>query len=309
MCKEGYLTYRELNFVLHDDRGGVPIGSENAWERRKQLVRTTQQRIDQRYIQYCDMSQKIPRVTKMVANNIVATLWLTIYRPLIQEEIVVPPDDRPNVLVLSTELLDQHYVFFQDPSAMAVRWLTANYLQWHPLAITLAELCTQTEGPLVERAWRIAELYYNIVARDIADTSRGMRWQPIRKLMTKARKVRQAALQRKRDVATQANPTNSFDFNQGRHSSTPSTATMNSFGTPSTVPFTQSMGIPDSAVQTAIPQEAFNWDPWLCANSETSIPYNAVNAWRNWETFIDEFQGESLMEDIDFTQPQTLSEI
>ncbi|KAI9692812.1 MAG: hypothetical protein M1822_004806 [Bathelium mastoideum] len=307
MCGELYLAYRDLNYVLPDDRGGVQIGSEQAWERRKELARTTQRRVQQRYLQYCDQSQVLQWIVKMVANHIVATLWLTIYRPLVQETIVVPPDDRPNVLVLAVELLEKHAVFYDNPAAKQIAWLSANYVQWHPLAIILAELCVQTEGPLVDRAWKIVDYYYDKVARDIADTTRGMRWQPIRKLMSKAKKARQAALQQRRDTTMQATETGTFDFNQFEFSPAASTATIG-LQTPATMPFSQPISqTPEMASVSSLPQEAFNWDPWLLANTDTSIPYNAVTAWRNWETFIDDFQGESLMPGLDYTQPQDFS--
>lgn len=45
--------------------------------------------------------------------------------------------------------------------------------RWHPLAITLAELCVQTEGALVERAWACIEDNYEFVANNIADGKSG----------------------------------------------------------------------------------------------------------------------------------------
>lgn len=45
--------------------------------------------------------------------------------------------------------------------------------RWHPLAITLAELCVQTEGSLVERAWASIEDNYEFVANNIADGKSG----------------------------------------------------------------------------------------------------------------------------------------
>lgn len=45
--------------------------------------------------------------------------------------------------------------------------------RWHPLAITLAELCVQTEGPLVDRAWASVAENYDFIASNIADGRSG----------------------------------------------------------------------------------------------------------------------------------------
>lgn len=38
------------------------------------------------------------------------------------------------------------------PYSDRIRWWCETYVQWHPLAVALAELCTQTQGVMVERA-------------------------------------------------------------------------------------------------------------------------------------------------------------
>ena len=285
----------------------MSVGPERAWERRKDLVRATQRRIEQRYVQFFDMCTTFQWATKMVANVIVATLWLTLYRPLVQEPIVVPPDDRPNVLVLSVELLEKHSRLHENPASRQIKWLASNYVQWHPLAITLAELCVQTEGPLVERAWRIVNHYYYSVARKIADSSRGMRWQPIRKLMSKAKKAKQAALQQYQDPTAQMTPTGAFDFNQlgPLPVSSSAAAPVSNFQICPTSALTQGMGEMPELSTVGLPQDTFDWDPWWVASTNTSMPYPAVTAWAQWVNFLDDFQGESYMQGLDFGQSQS----
>ncbi|KAI8961910.1 fungal-specific transcription factor domain-containing protein [Daldinia sp. FL1419] len=72
-------------------------------------------------------------------------------------------------------------------------WWAATYVQWHPLAVALAELCTQTQGELVERAWRTVEDVFPKWSEVIADTKKGTLWRPIRKLYKKAKAARLAA--------------------------------------------------------------------------------------------------------------------
>ena len=76
------------------------------------------------------------------------------------------------------------------------------------LAITLAELCVQTDGPLVERAWACVGGTYEYVEKHIADGSGGNLFRPIKRLMAKAQKVRQKHLE---DVELRAK---AFDFSR-----------------------------------------------------------------------------------------------
>ncbi|KAI1267548.1 hypothetical protein F5Y18DRAFT_378141 [Xylariaceae sp. FL1019] len=74
------------------------------------------------------------------------------------------------------------------------RWWSETYVQWHPLAVALAELCTQTEGAPVAHAWKVVESVFPRWSEKIADARRGSLWRPIRKLYKKAKAAREAAL-------------------------------------------------------------------------------------------------------------------
>ncbi|KAI0865064.1 fungal-specific transcription factor domain-containing protein [Xylaria cubensis] len=80
------------------------------------------------------------------------------------------------------------------PYSDRFRWWAETYVQWHPLAVTLAELCAQTEGDVVEHAWRVVETVFPRWSDRIADAKRGSLWRPIRKLYKKAKAARAAAL-------------------------------------------------------------------------------------------------------------------
>ncbi|KAF9875755.1 hypothetical protein CkaCkLH20_06687 [Colletotrichum karsti] len=73
-------------------------------------------------------------------------------------------------------------------------WWIDSYVQWHPLAVALAELCVQTRGELVERAWKVVDRNFSEMGARIADTRRGTLWRPLKKLLRKARAARANAL-------------------------------------------------------------------------------------------------------------------
>lgn len=82
-----------------------------------------------------------------------------------------------------------------DPRDARARflWWQDGYVQWHPLAVALAELCVQTEGPLADRAWRTVDRVFPEWRHKVADERRGALWRPIRKLHRRARERRAEA--------------------------------------------------------------------------------------------------------------------
>ncbi|RYP78574.1 hypothetical protein DL770_006869 [Monosporascus sp. CRB-9-2] len=93
-----------------------------------------------------------------------------------------------------------HHVSTAGPLAPRFGWWGATYVQWHPLAVALAELCSCScsssgiGGELADRAWRVIDEVFPLWAERIADTKRGTLWRPIRKLYRKAKAARRAAL-------------------------------------------------------------------------------------------------------------------
>ncbi|KAI1147388.1 fungal-specific transcription factor domain-containing protein [Nemania diffusa] len=85
------------------------------------------------------------------------------------------------------------------PYSDRIRWWCETYVQWHPLAVALAELCTQTQGETVERAWQVIEVVFPRWSDKIADLKRGSLWRPIRKLYKKAKAAREAASSKEGD--------------------------------------------------------------------------------------------------------------
>ncbi|KAK7743479.1 hypothetical protein SLS53_004013 [Cytospora paraplurivora] len=72
-------------------------------------------------------------------------------------------------------------------------WWQDGYVQWHALAVALAELCAQTRGGLVDRAWATVDRVLPGWSDKVADTRKGALWRPIRKLLRRARERRAEA--------------------------------------------------------------------------------------------------------------------
>ncbi|KAK5631553.1 hypothetical protein RRF57_007267 [Xylaria bambusicola] len=104
------------------------------------------------------------------------------------------PVSRESTLRIAIAIIELSESLATGPYSDRFRWWTETYVQWHPLAVALAELCTQTQGDTVEHAWRVVGAVFPRSSAIIADTKRGSLWRPLRKLYKKAKAARAEAL-------------------------------------------------------------------------------------------------------------------
>lgn len=144
---------------------------------------------------HCDLSKPAAWVTSVVAQIIIRRLRLSMYHPMQHNSRPVerPQVSRETLLKTAIECMELSHLLDTEPVAARWRWFFKTYVQWHALAATLVELCVQTKGPLVERAWRIVDVVFDDWANRIADSPSGMLWRPIKKLRNKAQATRNEA--------------------------------------------------------------------------------------------------------------------
>lgn len=129
--------------------------------------------------------------------------WLTIQYPFqVRQPTIKPRVSREHMLQTAIAIIDLTTL---GPGAGVseadykerFRWWQDGYVQWHPLSVALAELCVQTEGPLVDRAWRTVDRVLPLWRDKVADRKGGALWRPIRKLARRARERRAQAQMRR----------------------------------------------------------------------------------------------------------------
>ncbi|RMJ09694.1 hypothetical protein CDV36_010678 [Fusarium kuroshium] len=130
-----------------------------------------------------------------IARVVILKLWLNIQYPFNGG----PAPDRPRVsketmLRTAVSIMELRERMTKDQWEDRFAWWTDTYVQWHPLAVALAELCVQTEGELVDRAWVVVDRNFPASRNHIADTATGSLWRPIKKLLKKAKAARAEAL-------------------------------------------------------------------------------------------------------------------
>ncbi|PWY78313.1 hypothetical protein BO70DRAFT_430218 [Aspergillus heteromorphus CBS 117.55] len=185
--KAQYVT-RSLNFSDFTEP------SVNTLAIRQQLVIEFQQTVS-RLLRHSS-PDKIPFqwLTRSVAECTHASMQLITLRPLQRAPNFTPPHIRSErLLEFAVNVLVTYHRLRADPRGLTWHWIKFAFPPWHSLAVAIAELCVCEDLALMERFWDPVELAFDELARLVADTSRGMLWRPMEKIMDRAR-VRRAQL-------------------------------------------------------------------------------------------------------------------
>jgi hypothetical protein len=129
------------------------------------------------------------RLLKISGEKIFVSLQLILRRPPYRQlQDAVPPWDDFDILDAGCKVLEQH---MQPMPPELQRWAWKNWVQWHALAVVLAELTIRPVGPLPDRAYAIATESFAYYAKVVADSESGMLWRPIARLFRRVQKIRQ----------------------------------------------------------------------------------------------------------------------
>jgi hypothetical protein len=171
--------------------------SENAqntwetWPRKLELIGAFERYIRKAASRIGASARPLETLQKISGEKILISLHLLLRRPPYrQPHDTVPPWDDFNVLDVATQVLEHH---MQPLPAELKLWAWKNWVQWHALAIVLAELTTCPNGQLSNRAYLVAVKSFRHYAQIIADSESGMLWIPIARLMRRVEQVMQSA--------------------------------------------------------------------------------------------------------------------
>lgn len=168
-----------------------PTLIQYSWQARWDSVRALGERIDKTYLRHCDPSEPLQYAALLLAKAIFAALKLYVVRPFQRHPALSPPPvGAIDILTLAIEALELREIFMSGPTQPWL-WIFDEHVDWHPLSILLAELCsTQKDPQLVSRAWRVADISFQRVASTVAEGTKGGLWVPLRKLMKMAQSRR-----------------------------------------------------------------------------------------------------------------------
>ena len=159
--------------------------SGDTWQNRLDFAHKFGKQVHAQYLQYCDLSIPFQRLVYRIGKSMTQGMTLRAVRPIQRHVSSVPPRiDSPYVLQIATEALSENEKIYVDPDFSHWRWLV--WVQWHPLAVALAGLCSIRGTELADRAWGVVDRNYERQWKYVADSRNGMLWRPIEKLYRKA---------------------------------------------------------------------------------------------------------------------------
>ena len=267
---------------------------------KEQMVKSLSVEFESLYFQKCDANVPIQWFLSMTGRLLILKMWLSLRYPLRARDQPLyanaTPDQTLDTAVSILEIMMNLYE--HNPKSSHFKWVGRTWVQWHPLAVILAELCVQTEGPLVERSWAVVESVWNKYGERVADTDGRMLWKPIKRLLKKAQAAyREAATNRvvqTGDItaqdATQPLSDSMFDFDQMAINEynpsllfdscapvDPHVPQGHDFDTPYDM-----IPIPQNTIDTANGNQ-INWADWqqflMPSEASESIEENAFVAW------------------------------
>ncbi|KAI2469808.1 fungal-specific transcription factor domain-containing protein [Annulohypoxylon bovei var. microspora] len=206
--------------ISHDGGGGDTSGANPSGPTSQSVDETVRQAqaLESQFVAGADPNHAPSYLASVTVRLIILKLWLIMQYPVHPRRKPAPATSRPHpdpslssgrcarasgkpsvvpheaTLRTAVSIMELNEYLQTGPYGDRFRWWATTYVQWHPLAVVLAELCAQTRGELADRAWRTVDDVFPRWSEVIADTKSGTLWRPIRKLYKKAKAARVAAV-------------------------------------------------------------------------------------------------------------------
>lgn len=187
------LICQELSSEFTRSSTHLPHKDADILDRKDQenMIKQCSQRLESKYLVYCDTAIPIFWLCSSIGRVAILKAWLLLQYPLQPQQTATRSEaSRESILRTAVSIIELADMVETNESVAQWAWFSATWVQWHPLAVTLAELCVQTSGPLVDRAWAIVDVVLDKWSDRIADSKKGTLWRPIKKLLGKAQTAR-----------------------------------------------------------------------------------------------------------------------
>lgn len=175
---------------VKDDAAGLQTESH--------LLGKLHQKFEQGYGQYTAEAVIAHWVGVTIARLVTAKMTLITFLPVLfsSPSEHVSDEIRTKLLVSAIEVAEYNHALNAEQACRQWRWIYQTYTHWHAIVYLMIEISRRPWSPIVERAWVALHSSWLIPARPIDKNSRLC--VPLRKLMNKARKHRDAELNRLR---------------------------------------------------------------------------------------------------------------
>ncbi|KAL9105811.1 MAG: hypothetical protein Q9227_009067 [Pyrenula ochraceoflavens] len=175
-------------------------------EEQSHFLNEIYQKLETGYLQFSVESDNINYwVAVVIARLMMAKMTLFVYLPILfsapSEQLSA--NIRTNLLVAAIEVSEYNHALNAEQACRHWRWVYQTYTHWHAVIYLLIEISRRPWSPLVERAWVALHSPWLIPSQSHMDKNLRF-WVPLRKLMAKARRYREAEIGRLKSDAQAA---------------------------------------------------------------------------------------------------------
>lgn len=191
-CCQCDVTRRMMAVSL---KGGVDSLDEQA-----ALLDEMQETMERNYLRYSNASGNIAYWAEVIVMRLVmAKMTLLTYLPVLfsSPNKHVSDEIRTKLFVAALEVAEYNHALNAEQACRQWRWIFQTYSHWHAIVYLLLAAAQRPWSPLVERAWVALHSIWLIPAGSIKNKNLPI-WIPLRKLTEKARRHRDAELERLR---------------------------------------------------------------------------------------------------------------
>ncbi|KAL4972411.1 fungal-specific transcription factor domain-containing protein [Aspergillus desertorum] len=193
-CHTLRVVWRLGYMAPHSKFGSAAADSHLDSTNREALAEELERLLQDRYLRYCDTSLPFLRLTVSVARIITLRLWTTILSPRCHTDNTV----RERLFNISVQLLQLSNDTLTREEMRQWAWHCKTHVQWYATAFLLGELCRRPPSPQCDHAWECVTALYERW-RSMETEKRGPLWRSIRRLMARAKYIREVQ-------ATASNP-------------------------------------------------------------------------------------------------------
>ncbi|KAK6865452.1 bikaverin cluster-transcription factor [Apiospora arundinis] len=177
---------------------GHPVEEVLSLEQREVLLKELEEKTQNKYLRHCDPIVPSQLIVLLPPQLIFKRYWLLMHAPRTrkgktgqaQTSKTYDASTRDQLFLTSVEILELSSRLLLDPLLAPWHWHSHTYIQWSAVALVLSELCARPPSADCDRAWECVQQVYDCWKLN-ERAQRGTLWRPLRRMMAKARYVRE----------------------------------------------------------------------------------------------------------------------
>lgn len=169
-------------------------------DEQNRLLNEYHERLENKYLRYNSETGSVAHwLSITIARLVVSKMRLIVYFPVLFSSTSEYSSEelRSKLFISAIEVAEYNHALNAEHACRYWRWIFQTYTHWYAVVYMLIEASRRPWSPVVERAW--VALHSKWLIPEQWTSNKNMRvWVPLRKLMAKARRHRDAELERLR---------------------------------------------------------------------------------------------------------------